>query len=446
MSFTMTCEEFLAKAGYTAEDWKKSALDWSQLETIAKHHDNALKTLALHGGSIANRLQEFNGVHSVRWRVKDTFGLIKKILRKNLEPNPKEKWIHITAKNYRSVVSDLIGIRALHLLKDECILIDEQIREIWDISGTSIFKRNGDRELSAIIKRGAKEEIHDAGYRSIHYDLTYGAEKEPILVEVQVRTIFQEGWSEIDHKVKYPNFSDNGLLIYYLDLFNGLSGTADDMGSFVIQLDQLIKTTDIAILEGEAALAARDSDIEALQQEINKLKAEGSASKASIASLQSSVDNIKEKSIPNSKKHGTANIFQENMANFYKTRQLTSDPEYLKSLNRMINPNSDLSKVFDQLISPDSKLAKTLEQLRSPNTKLAKALEQLAAPNSKLAKTLEQLTAPDSALARALEQLNSPNTELAKALIKVKSPTYKIDNVTKTISNEGSDISKNKKD
>lgn len=422
MSFTLTLEEFLTKAGYTAKDWEKSTLDWSQLETIAKHHDNALKTLSLHGGSIANRLQEFNGVHSVRWRVKDTFGLLKKILRKNLESLPKEKWVGITSKNYRSVVSDLIGVRALHLLKEDCFAIDEQIRETWNITDTSIFKRNGDRELTEIIERGAKEDIHDAGYRSIHYDFSYGAEKEPILVEVQVRTIFQEGWSEIDHKVKYPDFSENSLLIHYLDLFNGLSGTADDMGSFVIQLDQLIKTTDTAILEGEAALAARDSDIEALQQEINKLKSEGSASKTTIDSLQTSVDNIKEKNTAKSKTYGLAQILASNSSDIFNSKLLTTDPEYLKSISRVTNRTSSLAKLIDDLRSPNNELAKTLEQLRSPDTKLAKALEQLSAPNSALSKTLEQLSAPDSKLAKALEQLNSPNTKLAEVLAKLDSP------------------------
>ena len=412
----MTQEEFLIKAGYTSEDWQRSALEWCQLEAIAKHHDKALKALAVHGGSIANRLQEFDGVHSVRWRVKDTFSLLKKILRKNIEQPPKEKWANVTVKNYRHVVSDLIGVRALHLLKEDCIVIDEQIRETWNITGTSIFKRNGDRELTEIIERGAKEAIHDAGYRSIHYDLTYSAEKDPILVEVQVRTIFQEGWSEIDHKVKYPDFSENGLLIHYLDLLNGLSGTADDMGSFVIKLDQLIKTTDTAILEGENALAARDSDIEALQQEINNLKSEGAASKTTIDSLQNSVDNIKERDTARSKRYGYATLLGKNISDFYKERQLTSNPEYLNSLN----------KIFDQ------------------NNEFAKILNKINSPNSKLAQMLEQLTAQDSQLTKAFEKINTPIIEIEKSLTS-NSSKNKIENITNTTASKTIESKKNDK-
>lgn len=295
MAFELTREAFILKAGYTEEEWTKSSLDWEQLLSIAKHHDAAQQTLTLHAGAIANRIQAFNKVHSVRWRVKDTYGLLKKILRKNLEPDVKKKWKEITVENYRSAVSDLIGVRALHLLIEDCIEVDEQIREVWNAHDITIFKRDGDSSLSEIIERGAIEEPHNYGYRSIHYGIKYQPEKEPILVEIQVRTIFQEGWSEIDHKVKYPDFSENEYLTSFLRVFNGLAGTADEMGSFVIKLDNLIKTQSAAAIQNEVALAARDAEVEKLQKEIDKLRKNDKIPKTSIQSMQKSVDTIKEK-------------------------------------------------------------------------------------------------------------------------------------------------------
>lgn len=437
----MNLETFLSESGYTHEDWEKSGLEWAQLEGIAKHHNTSLKTLALHGGSIANRLQEFTGVHSVRWRVKDTFGLLKKILRKNLEAEPKDKWKNISSKNYTTVVSDLIGVRALHLLKEDCFIIDEQIRETWETNQISIFKRSGDRELTEIIERGAKEEIHNAGYRSIHYDLVYSPEKKPIYVEVQVRTIFQEGWSEIDHKVKYPDFSENTVLIHYLDLFNGLSGTADDMGSFVIQLDQLIKQTDSAILKGEADLIARDADIEALQQEVNKLKAEGKISETSIDSLQSSVNKIKYKSSYDTETKSQRRT-GKSLSELLGPAHPTADMNSKRNIGTVFDSNNSIRRLIDQINTPSNNLSKALEQLSSPNSKLAKALLQLNSPNTRLSNAIDELTTPNSNLSKALEQIRSPNSRLAKALESLGNPSADLSNHAGLISDSNTDLDK----
>nr|WP_279230463.1 hypothetical protein [Clostridium thermarum] len=59
---------------------------------------------------------------------------------------------------------------------------------------------------------------------------------ETIFAEIQVRTIFEEAWSELDHDVRYPYDIDNELLRSYLIMFNRLAGTADEMGSFIKHL------------------------------------------------------------------------------------------------------------------------------------------------------------------------------------------------------------------
>ncbi|MEE4999827.1 RelA/SpoT domain-containing protein [Pseudomonas alliivorans] len=398
MSYIKDLKTFLEESGYSEENWISSGLDWENVKAIAEHHTKSLKILNTHSGSIANRLQGFEGVHSVRWRVKDTFSLMKKILRKNLEPNPKEKWQTINANNYTSVVSDLIGIRALHLLKEDCVTIDEQIREIWNITSTTIFKRHGDRELNSIIERGALETVHEAGYRSIHYDLHYAAEKKPVLVEIQVRTIFQEGWSEIDHKVKYPDFSNNTLLIIYLDLFNALSGTVDDMGSFVIKLDDLIKSTDAETVNNEAALAARDLAIENLQKEIHNLKSAGEAPKATIDSLQSSVDNIR------------------------RSNKITNQTTQQK-LSRMLDTSYSIS-----LPTLDMSYFENLRNIMEKNNSAAQAMAEIMKPNEDFIKALQGITAFGPSTSQLFEQIGPSSPELKT--IK-KNPAYRKKNINK---------------
>lgn len=61
---------------------------------------------------------------------------------------------------------------------------------------------------------------------------------------MQVRTIFEEGWSEIDHQLRYPYDLDNSLLQDQLLVLNRVAGSADEMANAIretqLGLDKLI--------------------------------------------------------------------------------------------------------------------------------------------------------------------------------------------------------------
>lgn len=372
-------------------------------------------TLVLYGGTIANRIQAFGGVHSVRWRIKDTFAVLKKILRKNLEVKPKDKWQTITPENYRSVFSDLIGVRALHLLKEECIEVDKQIRDTWNVDDTTIFKRHGDLEISEIIERGATEEIHSAGYRSIHYGISYQPEKEPILVEIQVRTIFQEGWSEIDHRVKYPDFSNNEILKYFLNVFNGLSGTADEMGSFVILLDNLIKQQSASLIESELAISVRDAEVEKLQFEINKLRSDGRAPNDSIDSLQTSVNKIKDRNTSFKNSTWINSILTPNIHNLNLAAEqarsimsgLSIDPGFTEAMR---NQNAAYANAIKQSNFPNPAILEAIQNLTRPNAAMLDAIKGISLPMTSISAVISQ-EVRDSSQRDALE-MNKKSTSL----------------------------------
>ncbi|SBW82401.1 hypothetical protein PVE_R1G4519 [Pseudomonas veronii 1YdBTEX2] len=415
MTFQMTREDFLIKSGYTKKDWEQSTLDWDQFVGIANQHEKMRSTLVLYGGTIANRIQAFGGVHSVRWRIKDTFAVLKKILRKNLEVKPKDKWQTITPENYRSVFSDLIGVRALHLLKEECIEVDKQIRDTWNVDDTTIFKRHGDLEISEIIERGATEEIHSAGYRSIHYGISYQPEKEPILVEIQVRTIFQEGWSEIDHRVKYPDFSNNEILKYFLNVFNGLSGTADEMGSFVILLDNLIKQQSASLIESELAISVRDAEVEKLQFEINKLRSDGRAPNDSIDSLQTSVNKIKDRNTSFKNSTWINSILTPNIHNLNLAAEqarsimsgLSIDPGFTEAMR---NQNAAYANAIKQSNFPNPAILEAIQNLTRPNAAMLDAIKGISLPMTSISAVISQ-EVRDSSQRDALE-MNKKSTSL----------------------------------
>ncbi|MCX7110918.1 MAG: hypothetical protein NTX45_12485 [Proteobacteria bacterium] len=185
----------------------------------------------------AGLLQSCPAVHSVRWRIKDVQHVLEKIVRKRAKS--EEKYADINISNYTNKISDLIGLRALHLFKFEWKEIHDYLSNGWDKKETpKAFIRIGDPEdITALYEANScVVDEHEHNYRSVHYIISSRIRKDDILAEIQVRTIFEEGWSEIDHKVRYPNFSPDGLILTFLATFNRIAGTADEMGSFVYTL------------------------------------------------------------------------------------------------------------------------------------------------------------------------------------------------------------------
>jgi ppGpp synthetase/RelA/SpoT-type nucleotidyltranferase len=233
----MQLDEFLNKNGIAKDSWDGSELSWDELEQISEDH-NANKPHLLQAAQFfANIIQGFQSVHSVRWRVKDTGHLLAKIIRKKSEGS--NKYSDINASNYMSKITDLVGIRVLHLFKDDCFEIDRCLREVWEpIEPPVAYMRTGDPKN--LIERFRISNIetkdHPYGYRSVHYIVETKPTKRSVIAEIQVRTIFEEEWSEIDHRVRYPNFSDDQLVAYFLTILNRLAGSADEMGTFVQEL------------------------------------------------------------------------------------------------------------------------------------------------------------------------------------------------------------------
>jgi ppGpp synthetase/RelA/SpoT-type nucleotidyltranferase len=171
--------------------------------------------------------------------VKDPEHLIEKIIRKNLVSSEK-----ITLKNYREKLHDLIGLRAIHLYKEDWESIDLQIRKRWGdrLHGKPVANiREGDSPefIKLFEDAGGQIRKHQYGYRSIHYILTFNSDNQnKFYAELQVRTIFEEGWSEIDHDIRYPYQQENPLYKEYLGILNRLAGASDEMATMLKFLDK----------------------------------------------------------------------------------------------------------------------------------------------------------------------------------------------------------------
>ena len=186
------------------------------------------------------------GIHSYRYRTKDPMHLLEKIMRKQKE-NP-EKFAGINHTNFHKFITDLIGIRVFFLYREDWIHFhkyitsrfennpeiyvvdrladfDEDVNHYYIAERPKVYKRAGD---SKIYDENEIEIITGGIYRSLHYIIKYRG----YYVEIQGRTLFEEGWSEIDHDIVYKEAQDDEMLRDYSRLLNRLSGLADEMSSY----------------------------------------------------------------------------------------------------------------------------------------------------------------------------------------------------------------------
>lgn len=352
-------EDFLFDNRISLEQWDATDLTWDELLAIGEAYEKQIPHLEAAAALLANTIQRFDAVHSVRWRVKDSEHLIAKIIRKRAAGNTK--YADISVLNYSEVITDLIGIRALHLFKADFEKINKSIVDSFVLRDkTVVYVREGDdpKFSQQCIDSGFAVELHPQGYRSIHYIVTTQPLKYPIHVEVQVRTIFEEGWSEIDHIIRYPNYSDDVQLAYLLTIFNRMAGSADEMGGFVrilagvlkdakSQLADALREKDESLAKVESAieqLAAKKTDladddqIKAAKQELNKLKAGPTQIKHSSFDLLQYIA-----------EHGVTGVREDSLKSYFK---FSEDPGGVKAFIKSIEDPSDVKAILKNIEDP----------------------------------------------------------------------------------------------
>lgn len=290
----LSLECFLENNRISHQDWVKAAIEFDELKAIALDHAGKVTSLDEAASYLAKILQKCPQVHSVRWRVKDPEHLIEKIVRKRVIGS--EKYLKINTENYTEIVTDLIGVRVLHLFKYEWINIQKHILDHWMTEESPIaYIRTGDEgEIIESYKANDCEvKNHPVGYRSIHYVISTQPTLKKVLSEIQVRTIFEEGWSEIDHKIRYPNFSNNELISYFLTIFNRMAGSADEMGTFVRNLTSEIAIQELKIDEINREQEHHLSKIEELASELSNEKNKSKNKDSMLDNLNSEIKKLR---------------------------------------------------------------------------------------------------------------------------------------------------------
>lgn len=147
--------------------------------------------------------ETFPVVHSIKSRKKNLDHLKDKLERKYARGNT------ITKDNLFTEITDLIGVRVFHLHQEQFKIIHNVIQQNinegeWIYVETPKAYTWDPESENFYVNLGIPTELRDTLYTSVHYVIKLNNPNAFVACEIQVRTLFEEIWGEIDHAINYP--------------------------------------------------------------------------------------------------------------------------------------------------------------------------------------------------------------------------------------------------
>jgi putative GTP pyrophosphokinase len=227
---------------------------WENMKEIYEDYELKIENGILKK-SINSFIEELGtpaAMHSIRYRLKTPESLIVKIINKKCNDFTDMDYANITKDTYGKVIMDLLGTRILLRHRYQW----EEIHDlIWHnyYKGTERYVKNrtqdyiGDAKEPFLAERPKvfyryeestkcyelkgrdtfDFEKNNPGYSSNHYYGTY--------IEIQVRTLFDEAWSENDHDFVYKLHAGNKKLVLNRtsNLLSKVAEIADELSMFM---------------------------------------------------------------------------------------------------------------------------------------------------------------------------------------------------------------------
>ncbi len=150
-------------------------------------------------------------IHSTKWRLKEPPHLEDKLLRKLATAKEKERPFAISENNLLTKINDLAGIRILHLHTQQIVPIDRELRPVLQEYGFSLIEQPkahtwDDENRDFFNSIGIQTIKNPRMYTSVHYVVASNSSTKATF-EIQVRTLAEELWGEVDHDMNYPHES-----------------------------------------------------------------------------------------------------------------------------------------------------------------------------------------------------------------------------------------------
>jgi ppGpp synthetase/RelA/SpoT-type nucleotidyltranferase len=154
-------------------------------EALLSEYDEVLPVLCARGDELAREMTALLAsdptlkVHSVVWRPKSRESVIRKLARP--DRSYTDLWM----------LTDLVGVRVITYFADAVDRVAELVESRLPVD----FKHSTDKR---------RRETTEFGYRSLHYVCRLGGPlPEHARFEVQVRTVLEHAWAEIEHDLGY---------------------------------------------------------------------------------------------------------------------------------------------------------------------------------------------------------------------------------------------------
>lgn len=181
------------------------SLDFDCEETVfhafyGQHRQLLEAALADYLLRLGNALEQAGGIEvsKIEGRVKDKTECVRKFTRKYRTALEESN----TAYAIRPYITDLIGVRVVCLYEDELDKVAQVVRAHFDVMEVS-------DKVAAVESTEAS-----FGYKGLHLDLRPPAAPQTSVAaklpaeggypfELQIRTIVQDAWAVLDHKIKY---------------------------------------------------------------------------------------------------------------------------------------------------------------------------------------------------------------------------------------------------
>lgn len=159
------------------------------LDILNFKHKSALKVLKTNISILLEEYEVQNGekkVEHVNTRIKSIDSAINKLKKKNYD---------INVDNLEKHVKDMVGIRLV------CPFIDDVYDMVELIKNSDI--------LQVVEEKDYNKNPKKSGYKSYHIKVLVPVvlrdEIEYVPAEIQVRTLIQDAWAALEHKMRYKN-------------------------------------------------------------------------------------------------------------------------------------------------------------------------------------------------------------------------------------------------
>ncbi len=185
------------------------------IRDLVAHYKNNSDILKRFLGSLRGQIGDskalMDHIHSLKWRMKDPSHLKDKLERKLRESKAKDQAFGVNVNNLFVKINDLAGLRILHLHTEQAADIDKGLRELFEEESYNLIEgptaRTWDDESRSYFKSvNIKTKASPSLYTSIHYVIKPNR-KTRYTCEIQVRTLMEEVWGEVDHAINYPHES-----------------------------------------------------------------------------------------------------------------------------------------------------------------------------------------------------------------------------------------------